>query len=67
MTGKKWIPPVKQGALHRQLGVPQGTNISKQTLSDVAHADISRHIHGVTVTPLLKKRVQFAINVRGKK
>jgi hypothetical protein len=66
---KKWIQaatPTK-GALHRQLGIPQTQTIPKKILHDIARTDVGKHSHGHTVTPLLKKRANFAINVQKRK
>ena len=59
MAGKKWIAgAVKHpGALHAQLGVPQGQTIPLAKVQVAAH---SRN-------PVLRERAQFALNVRGLK
>lgn len=65
---KKWIQEAtserKKGALHRQLGIPQDKTIPKKMLHRIKKARLGTRIHGVSVTPLLKKRVNFAINVQ---
>lgn len=68
---EKWIQqavdPHKKGTLHRQLGIPQSKTIPKKTLQAVVKTEIGKSSHGVTVTPLLKKRNQFALNVQKRK
>ena len=68
---EKWIQnatnPQKKGSLHRQLGIPQDTIIPKKTLRDIVNTDIGKHSHGHTVTPLLKKRANFALNAQKRK
>jgi len=63
---EKWIAHVapKKNALHKQLGVSPSKGIPIKTLTDVMKTDVGKKTHGVTVTPLLKKRVNFAINAR---
>ena len=75
---KHWIPKVhlKKGALHRQLGLSPSTTIPYWILHDIKDKKVGqyqivnvRELDGVVdkkvkVTPLLKKRVQFALNVR---
>jgi hypothetical protein len=65
---EKWIqkafPEKTRGALHRQLGIPQSKTIPKKTLRDIKSTEIGKHSHGHTVTPLLKKRVNAAINAQ---
>ena len=65
----KWIQNVKTkpGALHRQLGISPSKTIPKKTLQAVVKAEMGTKNHGVTITPLLKKRANFALNVRRKK
>ena len=65
----KWIQKAapKKGALHKQLGISASKPIPSKTLKDVVGTETGKHSHGVTVTPLLKKRSQFALNIRKKK
>ena len=71
---KKWIQEagVKSGALSRQLGIPEEQNIPFTLLEDIVGAEPgdvvvnptkvgNRRIH---VTALLKKRANFALNVK---
>jgi hypothetical protein len=70
----KWIQKAKpkKGALHRQLGYPTGTKIPKSELIIIKHAHVGDRVivtgnsnkSRVKVTPLLKKRANFALNVR---
>jgi len=72
--GKKWIQKsgVKKGALHRQLQVPTSKPIPKTLLNALVKAHQGSVVSNPTktgkstikVTPLLKKRVMFARNVR---
>lgn len=66
---RKWIQNAQasKGALHRQLGIKPDTKIPKKLLHDIVSTDIGKHSHGHTVTPLLKKRVQFALNVQNRR
>jgi hypothetical protein len=65
---KKWIQAASsahtKGALHRQLGYPVDQKIPKKVLHDIVGTEIGKHSHGRTVTPLLKKRANFALNVQ---
>ena len=65
----KWIQKSapKKGALHKQLGVSATKGIPIKTLADVMKTEVGKKSHGVTVTPLLKKRANFALNVRKRK
>jgi hypothetical protein len=56
-----------KGALHRQLGIPQSKTIPKKLLRDIVETPIGNRSHGKTVTPLLKKRSNFALNVQKRK
>jgi len=61
---------IKKGALHRQLGIPQGVRIPTRLLVAIKNAEIGETITNPTsmgkrrikVTKLLKKRVVFALN-----
>jgi hypothetical protein len=54
----------KKGALHRQLGYSPDERIPTYVLNNIKEANIGTHIDGHTVTPLMKKRANFALNVR---
>ena len=65
----KWIQQAvtnvtKKGALHRQLGYPQTDTLPLGLLKEIRDARPGNHVRGHTVTPLLKKRVNFALNIR---
>lgn len=65
-----WIQEAepKKGALHRQLHIPEGEKIPVGILYRIrdARPGTETPVHGrkVTVTPLMKRRANFAINVR---
>jgi hypothetical protein len=61
-----WIQDArpKQGALHRQLHIPQGITIPKSEERVIMRKPVGSHLNGIAVTPLLKRRVNFAMNVR---
>ena len=56
MAAKLFIKPSHVGLLHRDLGVPQGENIS---LAELFKAKQSSN-------PKVRKRATFAVNMRGK-
>jgi hypothetical protein len=62
----RWIQQaaLKQGALHLQLGYPEHEHIPVPVLQRIKYMPLGGHIHGNTVTPLMKKRANFALNVR---
>jgi hypothetical protein len=62
----KWIQKthIKHGALHKQLGYSKSALLPEGLLNEIGSANIGTHVRGDTVTPLLKKRVNFALNVR---
>ena len=64
-----WIQKakVKPGALHRQLGVDQTKPIPTPLLKHIQKANIGAYVGKAPVTPLLKHRAQFALNMRGRK
>jgi hypothetical protein len=68
MATNDWIgkAKVKPGALHRQLGYSVGDNIPTPVLNRVQKSPVGTLINGRTVTPLMKKRVNFALNMRKK-
>jgi hypothetical protein len=51
-VGKKWIQgaDIKKGALHREMGVPEGEKIPEKKLEKAAHSD----------NPKLAKRARLA-------
>ncbi len=55
---------IKSGALHKQLGYSRDASLPPGLLQEIGSANIGTHVRGHTVTPLLKKRVNFALNVR---
>lgn len=65
-----WIQSAnpKKGALHKQLGIPADQKIPMPLLSKIAHAAPGKKIKvgskSVTVTPLLKHRAHFALNMK---
>ena len=63
---EKWIGnvPIKHGALRRQLHIKQNEVIPTATLLAITGAKLGSKVHGATVTPKLKKRAQFALNIR---
>jgi hypothetical protein len=65
---EKWIQEshIKKGALHHQLGYGAHEKIPKGVLAHIMHAEIGEHVHGHTVTKLMKHRANFALNVRRK-
>lgn len=66
MNDKKWIQGahIKSGALHKQLGYSRDALLPDGLLKEISSANVGTHVRGHTVTPLLKKRVNFALNVR---
>jgi len=63
-----WISKVKvkPGALHRQLGYDQQKPIPTSVLQQVKQATVGTQVHQHTVTPLMKRRANFALNMRKK-
>ena len=63
-----WIQKakVKPGALHNELHVTQSKPIPTSLLKRIQKAPLGTHLepHHVPVTPLLKRRVNFALNMR---
>jgi len=68
---KLWIQKshrgCKEGALHKQLGVPQDETIPVKLLRDIKKTEVGKYTHGRKVTRLLKSRTVWALNVRKKK
>jgi hypothetical protein len=61
----KWIPSdIKKGGLHSMLGIDQSKPIPTSTLNKIKNAEPGSKVNGKTVTPLMKKRANFAANVR---
>ena len=58
---------MQKGALHKQLGIPASKTIPKKTLQEVVKTEAGKKVNKITVTPLLKKRSQFVLNIRQKK
>jgi len=65
---EKWIQKAKtgkrKGALHRQLGIPEGKKIPTMKLRKIEKAKLGTKVGKVKVTKLLKRRAVFALNVR---
>lgn len=64
--GKNWIRRAKpkKGALHRQLGYSMNDTLPLGLLKGIANTNIGAKYRGYRVTPKLKRRVNFALNVR---
>ena len=64
MSRKRWIQGVhiKEGALHKQLGIKD--HISFGLMEKIEYSPVGKSVEGHKVTPLLKKRVQLAENIR---
>lgn len=73
-SNKRWIQKakIKKGALHRQLSVPKDKDIPITLLKKIKSFSTGRTITNPTktgkriikITTLLKRRVNFALNVR---
>jgi hypothetical protein len=65
---EKWIQKatanMQHGAHHKQLGIPASKTIPTKTLENVVNTGAGEKANKITVTPLLKKRVNFALNIR---
>jgi hypothetical protein len=67
---KKWIQKAdpKKGSLSKQLGIPEKDRIPIAALEKITKAEKGSKVKigskVVTVTPLLKHRAQFALNVK---
>ena len=59
-----FFKPIKKGALHRQLGIPMSKRIPHDLERQIMEAKVGNKVLGHKVTPLMKKRVNFAINMR---
>ena len=53
---------VKEGALRKQLKIPEGKKIPRTLLRKIMKAEIGDKINGLSVTALLKRRANFALN-----
>jgi len=66
----KWIQKAhpKAGALSKQLGIPVKDNIPMKVLTTIVHAQKGEKVHidhkTITVTHLLKKRANMAVNLK---
>lgn len=67
----KWIQSAKpkKGALSRQLKIPVSENIPIGILVSIMHTEIGKYVYTprkgyIKVTKLLKKRANFALNVK---
>jgi hypothetical protein len=73
MKNKRWIQQAlkksksKRGTLHRQLGIPIDETIPNWKLQQIVFAPVGTYQLGIPqrITKLLKKRAQFALNIRG--
>ena len=73
-SNKRWIQKakIKKGALHSQLSIPQNKDIPVTLLKKIKSSATGSTISNPTktgkrrikVTTLLKRRVNFALNVR---
>jgi hypothetical protein len=57
MASRKPIGPIKKGALHAQMGIPQGQKIGRARLEQAKNSS----------SPQERKRANFALNMSGKK
>lgn len=55
---------IRKGALHRQLGYSPYHHIPIGLMHEIQQANVGTHIRGHKVTGLLKRRVNFAMNIR---
>ena len=53
---------LKEGALHKQLGIKEDKKIPKTLLRKITAGKVGDTVEGKKITPLLKKRAQFALN-----
>jgi hypothetical protein len=62
----RWIQGahIKKGALHRQLGYDPHHHLPLGLLREIEAADIGARVRGRKITRLMKRRVNFALNVR---
>lgn len=61
---KRAFNPKNKGKLHAQLGYPQGTTLPPGLLKEIGSAVVGNKVRGHIVTPLLKRRVDAALNAR---
>ena len=70
-SGKKQKVRFKKGALHRQLKIPEDQDIPKQLLRKLKKAEVGDSVvykkKNYNVTTLMKRRVNFAFVLMGKK
>ena len=70
-SGKKQKVRFKKGALHRQLKIPEDQDILKQLLRKLKKAEVGDSVvykkKNYNVTTLMKRRVNFAFVLMGKK
>jgi hypothetical protein len=55
--------PRNKGALHRQLHISQDEKIGRKRLRKVVNTSVGQKVFGVTVTPLIKQRANWALNI----
>ena len=53
---------IKEGALHKQLKIPEDKKIPRALLNKIKKAKVGDMVEGHKVTALMKKRVNFALN-----
>jgi len=53
---------LKKGALHKMLKIPEDKKIPRTLLNKLNKAEVGSTVMGYKITPLLKKRVNFALN-----
>lgn len=53
---------LKKGALHKMLKIPEEKKIPRTLLNKLNKAELGSTVDGIKITPLLKKRVNFALN-----
>lgn len=65
-----WVRKIgyKKGTLHKQLGISKDKKLPEQLLKKIMNSDVGDKIiynkKKIKITPLLKKRVNLAINLR---
>jgi hypothetical protein len=66
MKNKRWIQKakLKKGTLSKQLGIPEKDNIPIALLEKVKKANVGTKVKGKTVTMLMKRRANLALNLK---
>jgi len=71
MSAERWIQEarIKKGALHRQLGYTVDQKIPLGVLQTIKERGVGAHVRTpagtLTITNKMKKRANFALNIRG--